>query len=111
MRDGITAKQNSRSFNAKGEDWWGYAFEKTLKINCLVYYQGEVAEGSGWKNLIVQYRDYMGRWINVSRLEMKPKYEENSLIPFKRFILKFNPIIGTGIRIRGGYCQVKILYL
>lgn len=102
MRDGITAKQNLRSFNVRGEDWWGYTFEKTLKINRLVYYQGEAAEGSGWKNLIVQYRDNMGRWINVSGLEMNPNYyEENSLISFKRFVLKFNTIIGTGIRIYG----------
>jgi len=102
MRDGITAKQYLRSFNVRGEDWWGYTFGKTLKINCLVYYQGETAEESGWKNLLVQYRDSMGGWINVSGLEIQPNYEENSHISFKRFVLKFNTIIGTGIRIYGG---------
>ncbi|MCD6470100.1 ADP-ribosylglycohydrolase family protein [Candidatus Bathyarchaeota archaeon] len=115
MKDGVTKNQNLRSFNLEGDDWWGYTFGTTLKINCLVYYQGETTEECGWETLIVQYRDGMGRWINVSWLEMKPNYEESYREPFGRFILKFNTIVGTGIRLfgklrfAGGYTSIAEL--
>ena len=101
MKDGETKKQSLKSFNVEAVDWWGYTFGVTLKFNRVIYYQGEIDEKCGWESLTVQYRDNMGRWVNVSGLEMEPSYEEKSHVLFERFILRFDTVTGTGIRIFG----------
>jgi ADP-ribosylglycohydrolase len=101
IKDGETKKQSLKSFNVEAVDWWGFTFGVTLKFNRIIYYQGEIDEKCGWESLTVQYRDNIGRWVNVSGLEMEPNYEEKSHVLFERFILRFDTVTGTGIRIFG----------
>ncbi|MCX8170835.1 MAG: fibronectin type III domain-containing protein [Candidatus Bathyarchaeota archaeon] len=117
IRDGILTKRSLRSLNLGFIDWWGFTFGRTLRVNRVVYYQGDISEKCGWMNLIVQYRDNMGRWVNVSELEIASEGGEK---PFGRFIFKFNTVSGTGIRIFGepksfnGYtsiAELEIFYI
>lgn len=98
MRDGITWKKDLKGTSLERVDWWGYTFGRTVKVNCVIYYQGEISEGCGWKNLTVQFRDNLGQWVDVRNLKITPEYVEES---FRRFILEFDPVVATGIRIFG----------
>ena len=122
LNDGVVKNQRAyalKSQNVGEEDWWGYTFGETLEFNQLVYYQGDVSsEGGWWETLTVQYRNKMGRWVNATGLKITPSYDfggVKSRMPYARFVLSFDNVEGTGIRVygkpvaSGGYTSVAEL--
>jgi len=105
LNDGIIGNQSLESHSVREEDWWGYTFGDTLKFDQVVYYRGEISSGEGWSEVLtVQYRDKMGRWRNVTAVEITPRYylfNEKSPVPYARFALNINTVNGSGIRIFG----------
>ncbi len=107
LNDGVIRDQSVytlKSQNVEAEDWWGFTFGETLNFDRLVYYPGDIpSQGSEWETLTVQYRDKMGRWLNVMGLEITPLYDllaEEGRIP-QRIVLIFGTVNGTGVRILG----------
>jgi len=122
LNDGIVSDLSLRvlrSQNVTGGDWWGYTFGDTLTFSRVVYYQGEDLGEGGWRTApAVQYRDKMGRWLDVAGLRVTPADDlvgGKQHVPYARFVLDFDAAHGTGIRIfgkpriTGGYTSVTEL--
>ncbi|HEY0828035.1 MAG TPA: hypothetical protein VGE40_08070, partial [Bacilli bacterium] len=99
-------KQDSESsFNGelKTEDFWGYTWPQTYKMNKLVYTTGDVIEGlGGWfEDLKVQVRQNF-EWKDISGLSVEPVYLSNSEVGSNtEYVFSFADTWGDGIRIIG----------
>jgi len=108
VRDGRRI-QNYTSYdgdNAAAEDWYGFVWSEPVRVESLVYYQGEIYwEGGWWTNLTVQYTLDATTWLDAQDVVIEPTYDFSELasakVAFRRYLLTFDPVDALGVRIYG----------
>lgn len=124
IRDGRTGGDGSTFYSigddvdeTRGEktDFYGYAWREPQTIGLVAYHTGAMEENGGWfLTLGVEYRDSNGEWRPVEKLVTSP-----SLIPgdepydkphFVEYLLRFEPVRTTAIRIVGRAAGTKHWY-
>jgi glucose/arabinose dehydrogenase len=86
---------------ARAFDWIGYTFPSSYSFTKLVFEEGMQFPDGGWlTNLTVQVLQN-GSWNAVSGLVSTPTYAGANGVNYDSYVLTFNAITGTGIRIYG----------
>ena len=84
------------------EDWIGYVYDSVHVWEAVLFQEGlHFADGGWFDTLTVQVR--LGEnWLTVTGLRITPGYAYgDNGIPYETYILMFDPLPGTGIRIFG----------
>jgi hypothetical protein len=104
MNDAISDGTDEDSYNgeAKAEDYWGYTWTKSLRINSLRYTTGkQQAAGGYYEQLGVQIRQG-SEWVNIPLTSVEPAYPASADTPeFTTYSLRFDPVTTDGIRVFG----------
>jgi hypothetical protein len=104
LSDTITYGESEDSWTGerKNEDYWGYTWPHTLRVNELRHTTGRKASDGGWFDAIdVQVR--RGRaWVSVTGLTVTPDYPNDSSVPNNfTYALRFDDAITDGVRLYG----------
>lgn len=94
---------DSKNGEAKTEDYWGYTWSKAYNINKVVYTTGDIdpTDGGWFKDIRVQVRQNF-QWIDVTSLQVSPKYPNNSSAGVNTsYTFRFADTWGDGVRIIG----------
>jgi hypothetical protein len=104
LNDEVIAGQSEDSFTgeAKTDDYWGYAWPKTLHLNELRYTTGRTTAEGGWfEDLTVQIRRGQ-KWVPTTNLQIEPSYSHDATLPeFTSFRLRFDEVETDGVRLYG----------
>ncbi|MEK0316836.1 DUF4185 domain-containing protein [Cohnella sp. 56] len=85
----------------KTEDWWGYVWPRTYRMNKLVFTNGDTAPGGGWfEDIRVQVRQNFA-WVDVKGASVAPAYPGSAEAGGQTYTFAFDEIAGDGIRIVG----------
>jgi hypothetical protein len=87
-------------------DYYGYEWDESKRIGLIGYHLGSMEESGGWfTSLDVEYRDASGKWKSVDDLIILPDLLANeepfNKAHFVEYLLAFNPVETTAIRIIG----------
>nr|AYQ73474.1 DUF4185 domain-containing protein [Cohnella candidum] len=91
------------SFNGerKPEDWWGYVWPKSYRMNKVVFTNGTPSSSGGWfENVRVQVRQNF-EWVDVKNAKVSPAYPANASAEDQTYTFTFDEIAGDGVRIIG----------
>lgn len=84
------------------EDWIGYTFPNTRRVQRLFFQEGIHFSNGGWFELLDVQARVNGVWVPVSGLTVMPEYPaQNDGVNFDSYTLEFAPIDCTGIRLYG----------
>jgi hypothetical protein len=93
-------------------DYYGYEWDESKSVGLIGYHLGSMEESGGWfTSLNVEYRDANGKWKSVEDLvvlpDLLPDEEPFNKAHFVEYLLAFNPVETTAIRIIGdaGYAK------
>jgi glucose/arabinose dehydrogenase len=100
--DPMTQYDTSHNGEQGSDDWIGYTFPSSRQMRRLVFQEGmEFAEYGGWLDVInVEYRTG-STWTPVTGLTIDPVYAGHDSVNFNTYIIGFNPVNATGLRVRG----------
>jgi hypothetical protein len=104
LNDGLSIGQSEESWTGehKAEDYWGFTWPQSLRVNEVRYVTGALSLNGGWfEELTVQVRS--GRnWVAVSGLTIAPNYAGDvSVLGNQTFRLTFDEAVSDGVRIFG----------
>jgi hypothetical protein len=112
IRDGIKLGEGSTFYSIgtdieKAEDYYGYQWAQPIEIGLVDLHMGSMEENGGWfTSLRVEYLDKNGEWREVENLVIVPDLLAGkgrfNKAHFVEYVLAFNPIKTSAIRIIGG---------
>ena len=104
LNDGVLAKQSEESWNGerKVEDYWGYSWPRSLRVNEVRYTTGKPdTRGGYFKDITVQIRQG-DAWLPVTGLAITPAYAADaSVLGNKTYTMRFDEAVTDGVRIYG----------
>ncbi len=111
IRDGIKVGDGSTFYSitdssAPREDYYGYEWSEPREVGLIGFHTGAMEESGGWfTSLGVEYRDQSGGWKSVENLivtpALAPGAEPYNKPHFVEYLLAFEPVETTAIRIKG----------
>ncbi|WP_308635244.1 DUF4185 domain-containing protein [Paenibacillus silvisoli] len=85
----------------KSEDWWGYTWPRSYRMNKVVLIGGESQSNGGWfENVRVQVRQNF-KWVDVEEASVAPSYPGSAEADGNSYAFTFDEIAGDGVRIIG----------
>lgn len=104
LNDGIAdPTEDDWDQEEKALSWWGYAWNRSYRMNRLVYTTGGIFHDGGWfaETPKVQVRRNF-QWVDVEDLTVTPDYPTDATAgPNRAFTFRFKEAEGDGIRIVG----------
>jgi hypothetical protein len=104
LNDGVITGQSDDSYTGDNtsDDFWGYTWPRTLRVNEVRYTTGANTSAGGWfQDLTVQVR--RGRaWVAVEDLTITPSYAFDDSVPDNTtYTLRFKEETTDGVRLYG----------
>ncbi|MFO0831380.1 MAG: PQQ-dependent sugar dehydrogenase [Phycisphaerales bacterium] len=84
------------------EDWIGYTFPSTRRVQRLLFQEGMEFGDGGWFDVLNVQARVNGTWVSVAGLAITPEYPAApDGVGFQSYSIDFPPIDCTGIRLYG----------